>query len=135
MANTYVTPAQVASLAAPPKMLAAANAPSNADQLAACQAACDDADAYLSERFTLPLTAFPSSLTYHCAQMVTYALLGRQNYNPQAPGKDTFRQRYEDAMAWLTMIRDGKLTPAGFVDSATDGPATPRFVSNAPRGW
>lgn len=70
-------------------------------------------DSYLSIRYTIPLVTYPDLLKRLCVDIALYWL------SPDAgTATEEKRQRYEDALAWLERIAQGK-TGLGIVDSRT----------------
>ncbi|QOW46458.1 MULTISPECIES: gp436 family protein [Acinetobacter] len=67
------------------------------------QDASDIADGFIGVAYTVPLEHPPKNLTIYICDIARY-LLHRQ----QAP--DEVRQRYEDAIAFLKRVADGKAT-------------------------
>lgn len=96
------------------------------------------ADDYLGTRYKLPLTApFPPSLTLAVCQLVAWdvmtAVLGM---NPEDAANANWRDRRDEALAWLRDVAAGKLSPVGIVDatpSTVEGRVA--IVTTAPRGW
>lgn len=81
--------------------------------------ACEDAqnliDGYLASRYTLPLVSIPALVTVWAADIARFKL-----WDEKAP--EEVRQRYEDALAQLKLLSEGKIAlPPG-----SDGmPAAP----------
>ncbi len=142
----YAAPTDLANLG----LSAAALAPiTEAQQLAALQAASDYADGALRDRFELPLVAWSQDLTRAVVHLAAYDLLVTRGYNPEAGGDPAIEARAEAARQWLRDVARGIFTP-GVTDSspaAAQGvpapDAMPEVVSAAPvnstggqtRGW
>jgi phage gp36-like protein len=99
-----------------------------------------EADGYLRNQFTLPLTAVNDpALRRHVANMAIYQLMVARGYNPEAEG-DGIRQRYTDAIAWLKGVGAGTITPS-ITDSASGSSsgvsagAAPMVISSPLRGF
>ena len=71
-------------------------------------------DAYLAARYAVPLTVYPVVVTDLCVDIAWYRLA----YS-RLKQTDEMRQRYEDAIALLTRIADGKAAIG--LDSDDDG--------------
>jgi phage gp36-like protein len=91
---------------------------------AALEAASRLADGYLSDGdgypYTLPLTAISVDLTMNVAWIAAYILMGSIGYSPEAGQDNIFKQRYDDAIKWLTRVRAGDVTPGGVVGTPVD---------------
>lgn len=105
------------------------------------QAASSIADGYLISQFTLPLETDPQgwdmSLTSAVSNIAAYLLYNQFGFSPMAPGDDLVVKRYDDAIAWLGLVRDKKIFPP-FVDSAGSPEAFeggPDVITATTRGY
>jgi phage gp36-like protein len=77
-------------------------------------------DSYLAAHYALPITdAVPSQISAVCLDIARYRL-----YDDHAP--EAVRKRYEDAIAWLRLVMDGRIRlalTAPTVDALTGGMA------------
>lgn len=108
----------------------------SATKEAALDAACDVANGYLGNAFVLPITAHGADLTRHVVAIAVWDLMtGVRGMNPDG-SDETIRMRYDDAIRWLERVADGRLRPAGLVDSTPDVFEGASFVVTTPkRGW
>lgn len=94
--------------------------------------ALDDAssemDAYLGARYSLPLSSTPDMLVRICVDIAMY----RMSENA-ASMTDERRRRYDDAIAFLRNIADGKATLG--IDEPADSSATDAIVETDARVW
>ena len=108
---------------------------------AALQAASSRADSYLASQFTLPLLTDPQgwdmALTRCVCDLAAFDLYRQYGLNPNAPDYGALKALYDDAIAWLVMVRDKKIFPQ-YVDSGEDlgtPEAGPFVISDAPVGF
>lgn len=86
-------------------------------QQAALDAASTYADAYLDDKFTLPiLTPSPDLVVAVCA-IAGWNLLRVRGFNPEDGANVAIRYGYEDAVKWLRDVAAGRITPQ-LVDSS-----------------
>jgi phage gp36-like protein len=62
-------------------------------------------DGYLQARYPLPLASVPAQLTLHACNIAFYQLLAAR---PLGDVEDV-RQRYDDAITYLTKVSEGKI--------------------------
>ena len=62
-------------------------------------------DSYIGARYLLPLTDVPDALRDYCCDIARYLLTGTER-----PCTEEIRLRYEDAMSWLKMVANGKIS-------------------------
>jgi phage gp36-like protein len=65
--------------------------------------ASEEIDSYLAGRYTLPLTAVPKVLIGKCLDIARYRL-------DTVRQRDDVRQRYDDAIKFLTLISKGSIS-------------------------
>ena len=93
---------------------------------------------YFAAHFDLPLVTLDVTTKMCVCQLADYDLMSYRGYNPE--GIDlVIRQRYEDWIAWLKLVAEGKVTPQ-VVDSSAGSEAgvstaTPQFISDEQRGF
>lgn len=129
----YATRAELASLGLPASALSSVVA---ADQDAHLLAASERADGYLRTRYTLPLVEpIPSDLKDAVVGIACYTLMMRRGYNPESGADAAIRVRYEDAIAWLQRVGDGRISPS-IIDTTPAVSEAGVFVhTSAKRGW
>ena len=82
-------------------------------------------DAYLESRFSLPLSDPPAILNQLCTTIAMYKM---QVLRPLADVEEA-RKRYDDAIAFLMKVADGKLTLGLSTDSQEPPDAVPTVLS------
>jgi phage gp36-like protein len=86
------------------------------DKIEALIAASDISDRYLCREFTLPLVKWPSDLRRFVVHIAVYDLMCVRGFQPE--GADALIvKRYDDAIAQLREIGDGKACMPGIEDS------------------
>lgn len=104
-------------------------------------AASAEADSYLGNQYTLPITGWGDDLKAAVSKIAVYEFLSVRGLNPDAGSSDAnVRDRAKDARAWLQRVGEGKATPTGIVDSTPGNVAgtpgsDPEVVSASTRGW
>jgi phage gp36-like protein len=109
-------------------------------QQACLDAAKDVIDSFLRAQFTLPLvgTVGNDVKSAEC-RIAFYDVMVNRGYDPTKGSDINIRQRYEDSMAWLQLIADGKAIPnvtdstPGATAGSTAGVA--RVISSSQRGF
>ena len=92
------------------------------------------ADAYMRDRYTLPLEApFDQALTDAVVKIASYNLMVRRGYDQSAPGDLAIRMVYDDAIAFLKGVANGQLQLA--VNQTSPASLQPEIASALPRGW
>lgn len=82
-----------------------------------------EVDSYLIGRYALPLAAVPANIVRLAAAIARYRLLGDA-------GTDQARADYEDAVAWLKRVQDGRAQLDGLAAvSGADPAATVQIES------
>lgn len=95
----------------------------------ALQSASDEIDSFLAVRYTLPLASVPSVLQQLCVDIALYRLALSSDV-----ASDEHRRRYEDALAHLKRLGEGKAAlvfPAGVGPSDPDADNSPRPIVSA----
>ena len=97
-------------------------------------------DEALPSMYKLPLLAVGAHVVSKVCDMAIYRLLVGRGYNPEAGGDPGIRERFADALRWLVLVRDGKVTPditdSGAGAALTMGPtARPTVISSPQRGF
>lgn len=94
------------------------------------------ASGILAGRYTLPIVGWGIDLSQACAKIAAYELLSVRGLNPDGDDKNV-RDRYDDAMKWLSDAAAGRISPVGLIDSTPeevdDGGA--EIVTLPARGW
>ena len=113
----------------------ALNDVSDAEQNAAIVSASAMIDDHIGGRYPLPLLAWPTSFTYHCAKIAVYVCLSARGYNPDAGADPLWKQDYEKAIAWCRGIQRQEVHPQVQVSQPSPGNSTYDFpqVQSAPR--
>lgn len=83
--------------------------------------ASEYADSFISNRFQLPLTAWGGDLRDAVGAIATYRLMNRMGYQPGGEDTKDIRDRYKDAVSWLTEVVKGRVTPTAILDSSPTG--------------
>lgn len=80
--------------------------------------ASSDADAFLAERYELPLVSWDSILSRNVGFIAAFRLMCTAiGFNPN--GVDGFFEKnFDNAMKWLKMVSCFNITPSGMVDSS-----------------
>lgn len=126
--SSYCTPTDLYTLALSQVSLA----PDQTDDIvqSMLDTASDTVDSYLADQMKLPLTGtIPQSVKMKVLHIAAYWLLVKRGYNPVNPQHETTRLLYEDAIAWLERVADGKIRPP-VTDSTPSGvnPAGPTIL-------
>jgi phage gp36-like protein len=112
---------------------------SEPEQLAACVSASSQADDYLGIRGTLPVSAYPASVTHNVARIAIYTLLSARGYNPAAGADSKIKEDRDEALDWFNKIARQTITVAGLVWAvAMPGDPVhdlPQVISDPQRGW
>ncbi len=117
--------------------------PLQTNELPPIIAASAKIDSYLRNRYVLPLTRVGEDIKEACAIIAAYRVLSVRGLKPgENPEDANIRLQYEDTIAWLKMVADGKVSPdIDDSDPGTPGAGedtaigAPRVSSNAQRGW
>lgn len=95
---------------------------------AALDAASNEVDDYLADKYTLPLVktgsppAYPTTLVAKVVQIAQWNLLSVRGFNPEAGSHVVAEQRWKAALDWCKEIAKGQHGIAGVVDSSAAGP-------------
>lgn len=112
----YATTPQLISLSLTPDLVANTTPE---DMAVAIQAASDEADGYLNQRYTLPLTAFGLDLTRNVCHIAAWELAVTKNLAPEGGETSNLYLRCKNARAWLRMVSKGDISPVGVIDSSS----------------
>ena len=115
--TAYATTADLALMGIPSVALTSVT---TTVQTAILLAASNFCDGYLASQYDLPLTAWGQDLTEAVCHIAAYKLMVKRGFN--AESNAAFRQNFEDSLAWLKQISEGKVSPFEIVDST---PSTP----------
>lgn len=90
-----------------------------------------------SGRYTMPLTAWGDDLRLAVCQLVAWDLLTTLvGFNPDDAANSNWRDRRDEALAWLRDVAAGKVIPSGVVDSTASTTETNVSIGSEPlRGW
>ena len=108
------------------------------DRQAAIVGASALIDDHIGGRYPLPLLAFPSSFTYHCAKIAVYICLSARGYNPAAGADPIWAKDYEKAIDWVKGIQRQEIHPQVTVSQPSPGNPTfdlPKVSSSPQRGY
>lgn len=72
-----------------------------------------EVDSYLGVRFTVPLSTVPLILRERATDIAVYHLYKKRVGEAAVEVPEEVRRAYEEAIAWLEKVRDGKATIAG----------------------
>lgn len=101
-----------------------------------CVLASSECDGYIARNHTLPLVAWPPELALYAAKVGVYHYLNGKGRTPMRGPEDPIDMGFRDAMKWLKLLADDKISPPGLVDSTPDvveGAAA--IEGDEPRGW
>jgi phage gp36-like protein len=101
-----------------------------------CFASTDEADGYIGGAYCLPLAAWDEALRLHCSKIAVWRLMTRRGFDPEQGPDKIIKVDFDNAIAWLKRLQDGKLKPPGIVDSTPErfeGGAS--VVSRRRRQW
>jgi len=111
------------------------------DIATALQKASDIAAGYLESQYVLPLEAVGGDLNMYTTWIAAYLLMTSIGYAPDMGQDNQFKQRYDEAIKWLTKVKGG-MASAGTVGASTSGPgsgqaagARPLVISSSQRGY
>lgn len=108
------------------------------DQSGAIVGASALIDDHIGGRYPLPLLAWPTSFTYHCAKIAVYICLSVRGYNPDAGADPLWVKDYEKAIAWVCGIQRQEIHPQVTVTQPSPGNPTydfPQVSSSQSRGY
>lgn len=105
----------------------------------AINAACDEADTYLRQRYALPLSSWDRALTMHVAALAAETILTVRCFTVDLSGSGAVLTRAKRAREWLSKVAAGELQP-GYADASTawDGDLSSDAtlaLSDTVRGW
>lgn len=144
---TFVVTATAHQLYASPKDLALSGVSKSVldgmtvlEQATACLVASSEAEGYLANATTLPITSLDAATRTHIARMAVFETQ-RAKGNIGKENTGVFEIGRSDALKWLGGISSGKVRPPGLVDATPDVAETGTgsgdlFVISVPRrGW
>ena len=88
------------------------------DQVQAIRSASATIDSYVGQRYTLPIVQWSYDVQQYCCWIAAYVLVQQRGYKPANAAEDTFKLRYDQAIAWLRDVARSVATPAQIVDSS-----------------
>ncbi|ELL1287594.1 DUF1320 domain-containing protein [Salmonella enterica] len=97
------------------------------------ESASNRIDAYIGQRYVLPLRDVPPALRDYCCDIARYLMTGTER-----PCTDEVRERYGDAIGWLKLVAAGKVGIGSNPESGTvaeTGGATTTFFSGGTDLW
>ena len=109
-----------------------------AEQQGAIVAASAMIDDRIAGRYQLPLLAWPSSFTYHCAKIAVYICLSARGYSPDAGADPLWKTDYEKAIEWANGIQRQAIHPQVTPSAPSPGNRTydlPQVQTQPQRGW
>jgi phage gp36-like protein len=93
-----------------------------------------EADAYLRDRYSLPMASpIDQALIQWVVQIASYYLMVRRGFDPSTPGDAVIRMGYEDALKSLRLVANGQLQLA--VNQQTPPSLQPVMGTSLPRGY
>lgn len=105
----------------------------DAEKNAALLAASEEADSYFRSRFTVPLGGYGQDVKQAVCEIAVFRLMTKKGYTAQG-GDKTLVDGYTRAVAWLTKVSKGVVTPDG-TDSSTPSGIVAQIFSSDERGW
>jgi phage gp36-like protein len=106
--TSYATEAELYVYGAPQKAFGQLT---NGQILGALESASRDVDTYLRGRFSLPLSAWDSSITESTCRIAAYNLLSIRGYNPASGSDVNVKDRYDQTMSWLNKVQKQQAHP------------------------
>lgn len=108
--------------------------------LANLDAASAEADSYLGNQYTLPITAWSEDLKAAVSKIAVYEFLSVRGLSPEPGSPDgNVKARADQARQWLRDVGRGLATPSGIADSTPNTPGVPGFQpaieTSSQRGW
>jgi len=97
------------------------------------EAASAVVDSYLRARYTLPIQRWGLELTRCVAQIAAYDLMLSKGFDPSLAADEQLRLRYEDALAWLKMVRKNEVDPG--ISDTNSPDQTPLRPANMRLEW
>jgi phage gp36-like protein len=79
------------------------------------------ADSFLGRRFELPLSLWDVDLKEAVCKLAAWQLLTVRGFSPELGDADVFQKNKDEALKWLGMVADGKVTPYGIRDASQAG--------------
>ena len=135
MGSLYCQVADLTTIGINPTSLSDVSTPEQQAAIVTASAMIDD---MIGGRYPLPLLAWPSSFTFHCAKIAVYILLSARGYNPDSGADPLWKRDYEKAVDWGRGIQRQEIHPQVQVSAPSPGNATydfPQVSSGAPRGY
>lgn len=130
--QSYATIEDLQDAGLPPAALE--GGPSFSKQLKALMMASRQADTYLRNRYTLPLSCpIDPALVNAVVQIASWRLMSRRGFNPSTGLDVAIRQGYEDAIAFLRGISNGQNQLC--VTQAVPESLQPEVATNCNRGY
>ena len=74
---------------------------------------------YVRKRKVLPLISWSEDLKTAVCEIAAYDLMNKRGFPPQSGSDTNYRQRFDDAIAWLTDVSKGLAELDDCVDSST----------------
>lgn len=135
MGSLYCSTSDLTTIGINPIALQDVGVPEQQAAIVSASAIIDD---HIGGRYPLPLLAWPSSFTYHCAKIACYICLSARGYNQEAGADVQWKEDYEKAMKWCGGIQRQEIHPQVQVSQPSPGNATydfPQVRSSPPRGY
>lgn len=129
----YIDPAHITKYAVPEHSIAEISASARAE---ACIAVTGEAEGYIAGAYELPLVSWDDeALRMHVSRIAAALLFSQRGCEPQGADASVFLER-ERAIEWLNRVANGRLKPAGIVDTTPETFEGGSVVLSAPsRGW
>jgi len=128
----YCEPSHVTKYALPEHSIAAKTIE---ERLEACLAASDEADGFIASAYEMPLVAWTTDVTMHCAYLAGAVLFGARGADLNGPDALVFHNR-DMALKWFDRLANGRVKPPGIVDSTPETFEGGAVVESSPRrGW
>jgi phage gp36-like protein len=96
-----------------------------------CAAVSDFMDGYFDQQFVLPLVEWGRDVKECAAKIAIYDLLSIRGFSPDTQADVNIRMRREDAVVWLKLVSEGKISPR-VTDSS---PEDPSHDADTSRAW
>jgi len=85
----------------------------------ALQFASRKAASYIKKRKVLPLVSWGDDLREAVCKLAAYEFMSNRGYKPLSGANSVIRERYNDAIEWLTLVSTGDVELVDCVDSTT----------------
>lgn len=95
------------------------------------------ADDYFRDLGVLPISSPSDGLKVRVSHIAAYLLMSERGFNPESAKDQLIVKNYNDAIAWLERIADGKIAVPDLAPTTPEGEGAgdPGVSTTEPRGW